>query len=178
MVRLIAKSLIIFLLSVVKRQRRCHAKFHDLVHEMILREHLMMDTFIAYFWKGGNFLESNRAKWPRKQAFFHCRTVKGTESNNFKCKGRSMYSLIHEQWKRQIPKLSRANCVTIQLTVRAWSHEPGKQCAWAVCYSLSCFSLGSFAGPPGKRDYLENFHPGSRHHYTGIPANRAGSVVM
>ena len=80
--------------------------------------------------------------------------------------------------KPQIPKLSRANCVTIQLTVRAWSHEPGKQCAWAVCYSLSCFSLGSFAGPPGKRDYLENFHPGSRHHYTGIPANRAGSVVM
>ena len=85
----------------------------------------MMHNFIAYFWKGGNFLESNRAKWPRKQAFFHCRTVKGTESNNFKCKGRSMYSLIREQWKRQIPKLSRANCVTIQLTVRAWSMSRG-----------------------------------------------------
>ena len=27
------------------------------------------------------------------------------------------------------------------------------------------FSLGSFARPPGKRDYLKNFHPGSRHHW-------------
>ena len=108
----------------------------------------MMHNFIAYFWKGGNFLESNRAKWPRKQAFFHCRTVKGTESNNFKCKGRSMYSLIHEQWKRQIPKFSRANCVTIQLTVRAWSHEPGKQCAWTECYQLSCSHLVHSLGRP------------------------------
>ena len=34
--------------------------------------------------------------------------------------------LIHELRKRQIPKLSRTNCVTIQLTtVRAWSNEPG-----------------------------------------------------
>ena len=55
-------------------------------------------------------------------------------------------------------------CFTIQLTVRAWSHEPGKQCAWTVCYPLSCFSLGSFAGPPGKRDYLENDHQGTRYH--------------
>ena len=31
---------------------------------------------------------------------------------------------------------------------------------------------------PGKRDYLENFHPGSRRHNTGMPANRAGSVVL
>ena len=35
MVWLIAKSLTIFLLSVVVRQRECHAKFHDLVHETI-----------------------------------------------------------------------------------------------------------------------------------------------
>ena len=56
---------------------------------------------------------------------------------------------------------------------RAW-----KQCAWAVCYPLSCFSLGSFAGPPGKRDYLENFHLGSRHHNTGIPANRSGWLAQ
>ena len=49
---------------------------------------------------------------------------------------------------------------------------------WAVCYPLSCFSLSSFAGPPEKRDYLENFHPRSRHHSTGIPSNRAGSVVI
>ena len=33
-------------------------------------------------------------------------------------------------------------------------------------------------GPPGKRDYLENFHPGSRQHNTGNPTNRAGSVVI
>ena len=37
--------------------------------------------------------------------------------------------------------------------------------------------LGSFAVPSGKRDYLENFHPGSRHDNTGIPAN-LGSVVV
>ena len=35
MVSLIAKSLTIFLPSVVERQRRCHAKFHDLAHEII-----------------------------------------------------------------------------------------------------------------------------------------------
>ena len=31
---------------------------------------------------------------------------------------------------------------------------------------------------PGKRDYMENFQPGSRHHDTGISAYLAGSVVM
>ena len=36
-----------------------------------------------------------------------------------------LYSLIHEPRKRQIPKLSCGNCVTIQLTVRTWSHELG-----------------------------------------------------
>ena len=35
------------------------------------------------------------------------------------------YSLMHEPRKRQIPKPSRANCVTIQLTERAWLHELG-----------------------------------------------------
>ena len=111
------------------------------------------------------------------------------------------YSLMHESQKRQIPKSSRANCVTIQLTERAWLHAPGwlalprwllsqyymnqaspkspwKLCAWAVRYPPSCFSLGSFSGLPGKRDYLENSQPGSRHHKTGIPPNRAGSFVM
>ena len=34
------------------------------------------------------------------------------------------------------------------------------------------------AGLPGKRDYMENFQPGSRHHDTGISAYLAGSVVM
>ena len=34
-------------------------------------------------------------------------------------------------------------------------------------YPLSCFSFGLFAGLPGKRDYWENLHTGSRHHNTG-----------
>ena len=41
-----------------------------------------------------------------------------------------------------------------------------------------CYPLGSFSGPPEKRDYLENFHPGSWHHNTGILANQAGSFVI
>ena len=36
-----------------------------------------------------------------------------------------------------------------------------KQCAQAVCYPLSWFSNGSFTGPSGKHDNLENFQ---RHH--------------
>ena len=44
--------------------------------------------------------------------------------------------------------------------------------------ALSCFSLCSLARPPGKRDYLENLHPGSLHHNTGIPATQASSVVL
>ena len=32
-----------------------------------------------------------------------------------------------------------------------------KQCAKAVCYPLSWFSIGSFTRPPGKHDNLENF---------------------
>ena len=43
---------------------------------------------------------------------------------------------------------------------------------------IRCFSLGSFAGPPGKRDYLENCPLGTQHHNTGIPTNRAGWVVI
>ena len=35
--------------------------------------------------------------------------------------------------------------------------------------------LTLIAGPLGERHYLGNFHPESRHHNTGIPANRAGS---
>jgi len=67
--------------------------------------------------------------------------------------------------------------MTIQLTARAWLQELGKQCAWTVCYPLSCFFFYCFAWPPGKRDYLENFHPGSWHHNTGIPANKSGWLV-
>ena len=38
-----------------------------------------------------------------------------------------------------------------------------KRLAWAVCYQLSCFSPGSFPRLPSKRDYLENFQPGSQY---------------
>ena len=44
------------------------------------------------------------------------------------------------------------------------AHEPGRM---TVCYPLSCFLMGSFAGPPGKRDYLENVHQGSQHYKRG-----------
>ena len=83
------------------------------------------------------------------------------------------YGLEHQNgrrdvmWKRSITWKGLARS-------RYFFYRDWKQCAWAVCYPLSCFSLGSFAGSLGKRDYLENFHPGSRHHNTGIPANRSG----
>ena len=129
--------------------------------------------------KRGDFLKTYWAKWLRKQgAFFHGRTVKGVESNIFKCKPRSIFKTLGliRTTKAANSKAFKAICVTIQLLVRAWSHEPAKQWAWTVCYPLSCFSLRSFAGQAGKRDYLENFQPVSRHHNTGIPANRAGSA--
>ena len=99
----------------------------------------MMHNFIAYFRKGRDFLKSYWAKWPRKQvASFHGRTVKGEESNIFTCKPRSIvfkiFGLIklnrflsytnHESGKFQ--SFYEQNCVTIQLTVRAWSHEQGE----------------------------------------------------
>ena len=179
----------------------------------------MKRNFITDFRKGGDFLKSYWARWSRKQvAIFHVRSLKGAESNICTCKPRSWelfldsrvnqikwYSLILTQ-NRQILKLSLANGVTKQVTVRAWWHEPGwlalprwllswyymkraspeplflyrdwKQCAWVVCYPRSCFLLTSFSRPPGICDNLENFHPGSRHHNAGIPANRADSVVI
>ena len=33
-------------------------------------------------------------------------------------------------------------------------------------YCMILFLVGSFARPPGKRDYLEKFNPGSRNHNT------------
>ena len=65
------------------------------------------------------------------------RPVKGTESNIFTCQLRAWQLFLkplirlsrflsntnHESGKF---KFSRVNCVTIQLTVRAWSHEPGR----------------------------------------------------
>ena len=44
------------------------------------------------------------------------------------------------------------------------------QSALAVCYPLSCVSLGSFAELPGKPYCFKNFQLGSRHHETGISA--------
>ena len=132
--------------------------------------------FIVYVWTGENdakkvWMDANLFwKGKKKVVFSNEYGYEWTEPKS--------HSFIHEPRKRQIPKLSRANCLTIQVTVRAWSHEPGKQCAWTVCYPLSCFLLGLFSGPPGKRDYLENCCPGTRYHNTGIPANRAGWVVI
>ena len=150
-----------------------------------------MHNFIAYFRKGGDLLKSYWAKWPRKQVvFFHGRTVKRAEFNIFTCKPRSIFKTLrlirlsrilsyanHKNGKFQWFHV-QTSCVKIQLTVRACTHDPGKQYAWTMCYLLYCFSLGSFDGPPGKRDYLQNCHPGSRHHNTGIPSNQVGSVVI
>ena len=133
------------------------------------------NRFIVYVWT-----DENDAKNLRVDANLFWKRIKKVAFSSeygYVWTGPKSHSLIHEPRKRQIPKLSRANCLTIQLTVRTWSHEPEKQCAWTVCYLLSCFSLGSFAGPPGMRDYLENCHPGTRYHNTGIPGNRAGWVV-
>ena len=131
-------------------------------------------------------------------------------------------SYTNYERKRQIPKLSRANCVTIQPTVKAclitWAglasscrsdfypvlHKKGQpgaahsrpQCllhaqkssgsslgATIFIWRLEAMRMGSvlpvvlfLAWFIRERDYLENFHPGCRHHNTWIPANRAGAV--
>ena len=141
-----------------------------------------ISSWVSYRFQIDSSYTCGRAKTMRKsfewtQICFENRKKKLRFQTNTDTSGQS-HSLIHEPRKRQIPKLSGANCLTIQLTVRAWSHEPGKQCAWTVFYPLSCFLLGSFSGPPGKRNYLENCHPGTRYHNTGIPANRAGWFVV
>ena len=79
----------------------------------------------------------------------------------------------HESGK--IPNLSRANCeLPIQPTKRAyhmcWESNAHERCVTR----MSCFLLGSFAGPSRQAcRFLENFHPGSRHYIIGIPANQA-----
>ena len=121
-----------------------------------------MYNFIAYLRKGGGFSKSYWAKWPRKQlAFLHGRTVKGAGSNIFTCKPRPIFKTLElirlshilykkttMEIKRQIRKLSRANWVTIKLTVRAWSHEPGKQRAWTLCYRCPVSRLLHSPGRP------------------------------
>ena len=109
-------------------------------------------------------------------------------------------SYTNQKRKQQIPKLSRVQtawqynshesgwpCLSGWLALPRWLisiftkrllYRDWNQRAWALCYPLSCLLLCSFAGPPGRRDYLENLHPGSRHHNTEIPAKRAGSVVI
>ena len=143
-----------------------------------------MSSWVSYRFQIDSSYTCGRAKTMRKSlkwtriCFEKGKKVAFSNEYGYEWTEPKSHSFIHEPRKRQIRKLSRANCLTIQLTVRAWSHEPGKQCAWTVCYSLSCFLLGSFSGPPGKRDFLENCHPGTRYHNTGIPANRAGWVVI
>ena len=94
MVWLTAKSLTICLLSVVQQQRRCPAKFHDLVHE-IIKGNIEWCIISLYFRKGDDFLKSCWEKWPRKQvAFFHSQTIKEVESNIFTCKPRSIFKTL------------------------------------------------------------------------------------
>ena len=151
------------------------------------------------------FLKILSAKWSRKQVvFFHFQTVKGQG----RCPTSSRANCVRGSFLETlgIIRLGRILLLFQSFHLQtAWSYEPGwlalprrflsryymkrarpeppflyrdwKQCAWAVCYPLS-LSLASFVGPPSRRDYLENFHPGSRLHNTGMPASRAGSVLL
>ena len=144
-----------------------------------------MHNFIAYVWKGGDFLksywENDNLLWWFFTNLLHvqnaCMTV------IFKTlKGEFDQVNFSHTWtqKRQIPKLSRANCITMQLTVGAWTHEPdwmallrwllSRYCMkkasleppglyrdWKQC---ACSLFGSFTGLPGRCDYLEKFQPG------------------
>ena len=96
MVWLIAKSLTIFLLSVVECQRSWHAKFHDLVHEIIkgniikwciISLHIFGKEVISYYLIEQNVLE-------KQIAFFHGRTVKGAESDISTRKPRSIFKTL------------------------------------------------------------------------------------
>ena len=122
-----------------------------------------MHNFIAYFRKGGDFLKSYWAKWPRKEVtFFQGKNRKRGRVQHLTCEPLSIFKTFglvrlsrilsytnqHEPRIRQVPKLSRVSCVTIQLTVRVWSHEPGKQCAWTVCDPLPCSRLVHSPGRP------------------------------
>ena len=95
MVWFIAKSLTIFLLSVVARQRRCHTNFHDLAHEIIKGNIEWCTISLHIFGKEVIQLKSYWAKWPRKQVgFFHGWAVKGAESNILTCKPRSIFKTL------------------------------------------------------------------------------------
>ena len=126
-----------------------------------------MRNFIAYFQKGGDFLKSYRAKWPHKQVvFFHGRTLQGRVQHlhlqiyNPCINQIKSYSHIHRPRRQQIPKLSCANWVTIQLTVKAWSHLSQGSNAHEQCVThCPVFQLVDL---PCKGDYVENFHPGNR----------------
>ena len=96
MVWLIAKSLTIFLLSVVECQRSWHAKFHDLVHEIIkgniikwciISLHIFGKEVISYYLIEQNVLE-------KQSAFFHGGTVKGAESDISTRKPRSIFKTL------------------------------------------------------------------------------------
>ena len=80
-----------------------------------------MHNFIAYFWKGGDFLKSYWGKWPRKQVVFcHGWTVIGAESNIFTCKLRSIFKSLRLITLSHIPsytshKAANSKVFTCQL---------------------------------------------------------------
>ena len=126
-----------------------------------------MHNFIAYFQKGGDFLKSYRTKWPHKQVvFFQGRTLKGAESKICTCKFITLVLIRlshiltytnHEGSKFQSFHVQTGDDTTHSKGLITF--EPGKQCAWTMCYPLSCFSIGWFAlqawllgkFPPGKK---------------------------
>ena len=103
-----------------------------------------------------------------------------------KIDGRSLFFFLALRARSRVLALLASSPMFLKRTRRKikrlctgyFFYRDWNQCAWTVCYPLSCFRLGSFAGTPGERYYLENFHPGSLHLNTGIPASRAGSVVI
>ena len=145
-----------------------------------------MRKFFADVRVGGDFLKTYWAKRYRKQNLFLFHVLHGETACVtviFKTFGLTRLSriLLHTNHESSKFHSFTCNCVTIQLTVRAWLHEPGllalprwllsgyymnraspgkalflyrdwKQYAWVVCYPLSCFSLGLFARFPGKRE--------------------------
>ena len=148
-----------------------------------------MHNFIAYFRKGCDFLKPYWAKWPRKQvAFFHGRTVKEAESNIFTCKPCSIFKTVglirlsrilshtnHENGNSKAFTCKLRDNTTHNKGLITWAWK-----AMPMNSVLPVFLFFAWLIPLAARQgwLLGKFPPGSRHHNTGIPANRAGSVVI